>query len=111
MNNLYRIRKNSVFKKVYAKKKFYAEKYLVLYILKNNEQYNIVGYSVSKKVGNAVVRNRVKRLLKENYRKLASDIKPGHYLVFTARIGSGDAGYHDIESCMVNALKRARLFK
>ena len=111
MNNLYRIKRNSVFKKVYSKGKYFAEKYLVLYILRNDEQYSIVGYSVSKKVGNAVVRNRIKRLMKENFRKIFDDIKPGYYLVFTARVGSSDASYYDIEKCMINAIKRAKLFK
>lgn len=111
MEKPYKIKKSRIFKKVYTNGRYYAEKYLVLYILKNIEEHNMIGYSVSKKVGNSVVRNRIKRLMKENFRKVSIDIKPGYYIIFTARIGSKDATYHDIEKSMKNALKRAKLFK
>lgn len=110
MKKIYRIKKSRLFKKVYTNGRYFAEKYLVLYILKNNEEHNKVGYSVSKKVGNSVVRNRVKRLMRENFRKIYDEIKPGYYIVFTARAGSKDATYYDIENSMERALKRAKLF-
>ncbi len=111
MNNPYGIKKNKEFKKVYKKGRYFAEKYLVLYILANKEDYNKVGYSVSKKVGNAVRRNRIKRLMKENYRRIYHELKHGYYLVFTARVASKDASYHDIKNCMIKALNRAKLLK
>lgn len=106
-----RIKKNYLFKKVYTNGRYYAEKSLVLYILKNDDDINKVGYSVSKKIGNSVKRNRVKRLMKENFRKLSEDIKTGYFIVFTARVKSSEADYYDIEKEMINAIKRARLFK
>lgn len=106
-----RIKKNYIFKKVYTNGRYYAEKSLVLYILKNDDDINKVGYSVSKKIGNSVKRNRVKRLMKENFRKLSEDIKTGYFIVFTARVKSSEADYYDIEKEMINAIKRARLFK
>lgn len=111
MSNPDRIKKNFIFKKVYTKGRYFAEDYLVLYVLKNNELSNKVGYSVSKKVGNSVIRNRVKRLMKENFRQVCKDLKTGYYLVFTARIKSKDANYYDIKNSMKRALNRARLFK
>lgn len=111
MNNPYRIKKNWIFRQVYSKGRYFAEQYLVLYILKNNEQYNKIGFSVSKKIGNSVVRNRVKRLMRENFRKISNGVKPGYYIIFTARVGSKEANYYDIERCMKRAIKRAKLFK
>lgn len=111
MNSQDRIRKNRIFRKVYGKGRYFAEEYLVLYILRNDEPYNKIGYSVSKKVGNSVVRNRVKRLMKENFRKVCSELKKGYYIIFTARVKSKNANYYDIEKSMKSALKRARLIK
>jgi len=107
-----RIKKNYIFRKVYSKGRYYAESCLVLYVLKNDEDAtNKVGYSVSKKIGNSVKRNRVKRLLRENFRKISHEIKSGYFIVFSARPNSSEASYYDIEREMINAMKRARLFK
>ena len=111
MDKQSKIRKNRVFKRVYSRGKYYAEEYLVLYLLKNGDINNSVGYSVSKKVGNSVVRNRVKRLMKENYRRISEGLKTGYYIVFTARVKSKNADFYDIEKSMIRSLKRAKLFK
>jgi len=104
------LRKNYQFKKVYKEGRYYAEKYLVMYIIKNYTSDNIVGFSVSKKVGKSVIRSRVKRLMKENYRHVNEQIKNGYDIVFTARAGSDAATYYDFERCMISAMKRAKLF-
>ena len=72
---VYRVRKNSEFRIVYRRGKSFANDLLVLYIFKNkknvsnnNEIYNKIGISVSKKVGNSVVRHHLTRLVRESYR-------------------------------------------
>jgi len=82
-----------------------------MYIIMNNSASNRVGFSVSKKVGNSVVRNRVKRLMKEVYRHFRGNMKMGHDIVFTARAGSGAADYSKIEKNIVSILKKAKLQK
>lgn len=111
MATTYRLKKNYEFKKVYNEGKYYVEKYVVMYIIMNNSASNRVGFSVSKKVGNSVVRNRVKRLMKEVYRQNYDNIKKGYDMVFTARAGSGTSNYKLIEKNMISILSKAKLKK
>ena len=62
------IKKTREYQKVYKRGKSFANKYLVMYILKNERTENRLGISVSKKVGNSVVRHRLTRLIREGYR-------------------------------------------
>ena len=62
------LRSNRDFQKVFKSGRSYANKYLVMYVSKNQLSENRLGISVSKKVGNSVVRHRVKRFIKESYR-------------------------------------------
>jgi len=106
-----KLKKNYEFKKVYNEGRYYVEKYVVMYIVMNNSASNRVGFSVSKKVGNSVVRNRVKRLMKEIYRQYAMNMKLGYDLVFTARVGSGSVDYSNIEKNIKSIIKKAKLQK
>ena len=62
------LKKNKDFQNVYRNGKSYADKYLVMYVLENGLESNRIGISVSKKVGNSVVRHHLTRLLRESYR-------------------------------------------
>ncbi|KEH96687.1 ribonuclease P [Clostridium botulinum C/D str. BKT12695] len=106
-----RIRKNVEFRRVYRRGKSYSNSLLVLYIFKNNNiDTSRVGISVSKKVGNSVVRSRVKRLISESYRLNCNNLKEKYDLVFVARNKSKDKAYKEIESSVTNLLKRAGLY-
>jgi len=111
MSTLHKLKKNYEFKKVYNQGRYYVEKYVVMYIIKNDSVLNRIGFSASKKVGNSVVRNKVKRRMKEVYRQFGNNVKVGYDIVFTARAGSGSADYKMIEKNIVSILKKARLQK
>ena len=111
MDTLLKMKKNAEFKKVYTEGRYYVEKYVVMYIIKNSFDYNKVGYSVSKKIGKAVQRNLTKRRMREIYRTNADGIKKGFDIVFTARAGSAQAEFSDNQKCMESAMFRARLLK
>ncbi|PBH43664.1 ribonuclease P protein component [Clostridioides difficile] len=101
------LKKDSDFRKVYKHGKSFANKYLVIYILKNKSDYSRVGISVSKKVGKAITRNRVRRLIKEAYRlNIDEKIKPGYDIVFIARVSSKAATFKDIDKSIKNLVKR-----
>lgn len=106
-----KIRKNIEFLNVYRHGKSYANKYLVMYVLSNKLDENRFGITVSKKVGNSVVRHRVTRLIREAYRLNMDKIDKGYDIVFVARAGAYDKKYRDIESAMIHLLGLKRIVK
>ena len=94
--------KNRDFQVVYQKGKSYANKYLVMYLLKNDTEENRLGISVSKKVGNSVIRHRITRLIRESYRLQESNFQNGYDIVVIARAGAKDRTYHEIESALIH---------
>jgi len=94
MNHL-RLRKDSDFKNIYRKGKSLVKKILVFYFIKNDLGYTRVGYSISKKVGKAVTRNRIRRLIKENLKDIP-DLKDGYDIIFIGRIPSSESDYKEI---------------
>lgn len=91
------LKKNVDFQKVYKNGTSHANRYLVMYVLKNEQDRNRLGISVSKKVGNSVVRHRITRLVREVYRLYEENFCRGYDIVVIARNRAKDAGYHRIE--------------
>ena len=102
MNFSESLKKNSDFKNVYKNGKSYANKYLVMYVLENNLGKNRIGISVSKKVGNSVVRHRVTRLVRESYRLHENIFNSGLDIVIVARKGASTVRYTEIESALLH---------
>lgn len=102
MNFSESLKKNKDFQIVYKKGKSYANKYLVMYIYRNDTERNRVGISVSKKVGNSVVRHRITRLIRESYRLQEEKFQNGLDIVMIARAGAKDKTYREIESALVH---------
>ena len=96
------LKKNSDFQRVYHNGCYYANRLLVMYVMKNHTNENRIGISVSKKVGNSVVRHHVTRLIREGYRLQEDVFNSGLDIVIIARGVARDAGYHEIESAILH---------
>lgn len=79
------LKKNIDFKRVYSTGNSYATSFLVLYWLSNQKKYNRFGFSISKKIGNAVTRNKLRRRLKEIIRFNEKNMVNGYDFIFIAR--------------------------
>jgi ribonuclease P protein component len=104
------LKKNKDFQHVYKKGESFANKYLVMYVLKNDLQENRLGISISKKVGNSVQRHRLKRLIKENYRLSEENYQIGLDIVVVTRISSRDIGYHEVGSALEHLKKLHKIY-
>ena len=96
------LKKNKDFQNVYKHGISYANKYLVMYVLDNKTSQNRFGISVSKKVGNSIVRHRLTRLIRESYRLQEDRFKCGFDIVVIARIGAKGKSYKEIDSAMLH---------
>ncbi len=105
------LKKNNDFRTVYKSGRSYANKYLVMYVLENNRNMNRIGISVSKKVGNSVVRHRVTRLLRESYRLHENIFNDGLDIVVVARNNAASASYAEIESALLHLGKLHHILK
>ena len=103
------LKKNNEFQRVYRKGTSQANRYLVMYVLKNGHMENRLGISVSKKVGNSVVRHRVTRLIRESYRLNERSFRQGLDIVVVARPNAKDKSYQEIESALMHLAGRMKI--
>mgnify|MGYP003243545357 CR=1 FL=1 len=96
------LKKNQDFQKVYRNGTSYANRLLVMYVLKNQHMKNRLGISVSKKVGNSVVRHRLTRLIRESYRLNEAEFENSLDIVVVARPQAKDRTYQEIESALMH---------
>ena len=96
------LKKNRQFQSVYQSGKSYANKYLFMYVTENGTGGNRIGISVSKKVGNSVVRHRITRLVRESYRLQEEVFNSGLDIVIVARRNAASVGYAEIESALLH---------
>lgn len=105
------LKKNHQFQFVYKSGKSYANKYLVMYVKENGLGKNRIGISVSKKVGNSVVRHRVTRLVRESYRLHESIFNSGLDIVIVARPSAATVGFNEVESALLHLGKLHQIIK
>ena len=111
MQAVYRLRKNAHFEFVYKKGKSAACRSMILIFAKNRDHRLKVGFSVSKKLGNSVVRNRVKRRLREAFRPNLPLLLPGFDLIVIARDAARDAPFSSLADSLRYLLRKAGLFQ
>ena len=105
------LKKNKDFQLVYKCGKSYANKYLVMYIKENNTGKNRLGISVSKKVGNSIVRHRLTRLIRESYRLHENIFNSGLDIVVIARNTASNLEYNEVESALIHLSKLHGILK
>lgn len=105
------MKSNREYQVVYNRGKSYGNKALVMYILKNNKEYNRLGISVSKKVGNSIVRHRMARIIREIFRLNNDKILEGYDIIIIFRVTSVGMDYKKIEDAYIHLCKLHGLLK
>lgn len=110
MNFSHSLKFNHIFQRLY-RTSGHANSYLVLYARKNRTNTNRVGITVSKKLGHAVVRNRVRRRLREIYRLNESKFQPGWDIVVVVRSKSVNAEFQKLEASYLTLAQKAGILR
>lgn len=109
--NFETLKKNNDFRLVYNKKQSIANKLLIMYVMENGTDISRFGISVSKKVGNSIVRHRLTRLIRESIRLNNEKVVKGYDIVIVARVGLKDKNYFETKDAVLHLLKLHKLLK
>ena len=105
------LKKNWDFQLVYKNGTSYASRYLVMYVLKNQLNRNRIGISVSKKVGNSVVRHHLTRLIRESYRLNEEKFACGYDMIVIVRVSGKEQGFRSLESALLHLGKLHKILR
>ena len=105
------LKKNADFRFIYQNGRSYGNRYLVLYVYRTGTGHNRLGISVSKKVGNSVVRHRLTRLIRESYRLHETQFDDGLDLIVIARPGAKETSFFEIESALLHLADRQKILR
>lgn len=107
------LNKNTVFKRLYYRGRSVSHSAVVLYFMKNNRESDIIrlGITVSKKLGKAVKRNRIRRLLREAFRAHEANVVPGYNIVIVARFACLGKSYAELSRTIKLLLSKAKLLE
>lgn len=110
MKRCYSLKRNKEFRYVYRVGKSVGSRPMVLVYTKSRLAELKIGFSVSKKIGNSVARNRVKRRMKESFRLMIPSVKRGYHLIFIAREPVVQEDFAGIQKAMRHLLLKAELY-
>ncbi|MEG0829524.1 MAG: ribonuclease P protein component [Anaerovoracaceae bacterium] len=105
------LRRQKDFSTIYNKGKSIGERYVVVFYRRNNLSYNRISFLASKKIGNSVIRNRARRLMKESYRQIFHLFGVGYDIIFIGRKTIIDSKCADVKKSMEAAAKKAKIIK
>ncbi|WP_017725797.1 ribonuclease P protein component [Halalkalibacterium ligniniphilum] len=112
MKKEWRIKKNDEFSRVFNEGVSVANRQFVLYVLeKEGQEHFRIGLSVSKKLGNAVTRNRIKRLIRTVFQEEKEALLKGRDYVIIARKPAADLDYEQVKRSLLHVCKKARILK
>jgi ribonuclease P protein component len=112
MKKTFRIKKNDEFQEVFQKGISTANRQFVVYVLDKSEQSNFrMGLSVSKKIGNAVTRNRIKRLIRQIIHEFKDEIGNEKDFIIIARKPTADMNYEEFKSSLQHVCRLAKILK
>lgn len=109
MKKTLKLKKNYEFKRILTKGKYYSGKYLDVFVKENNNKsINYIGIAIGVKIAKAVKRNRIKRLIMENYRLMEKDLNTGYNIVFLwkKKVDISNATFFNIKNDMIEIFKR-----
>ncbi|MGM0887278.1 MAG: ribonuclease P protein component [Bacillota bacterium] len=109
MKKKLRIKKEDEFQLVFKKGESSANRQFVVYVLeKPGQDHFRIGLSVSKKIGNAVVRNQIKRYIRQAFLELKEDIQEGKDYIVIARKPAAEMDFFQVKSSLIHVLKRSK---
>jgi ribonuclease P protein component len=107
-----RVKKNAEFQEVFKKGTSIANRQFVVYRLQKEDQMSFrIGLSVSKKIGNAVVRNQIKRYIRQVFLELKDEVKNNFDYVIIARKPAADMDFHEVKKSLIHVLKKSKVLK
>ncbi len=105
------LKKKQDFQQVYKKGTSAANRYLVMVVLPNGSKENRLGISVSKKVGNSVVRHRITRLIRESYRLNEEKFIPGYDIIVSARPIANGIDFHTVQKGLLHLANKVKILE
>ena len=111
MKKNFRVKREKDFKAIFKEGTSFANRKFVIYRLENKQKHFRVGLSVSKRLGNAVTRNQIKRRIRHILQNAKGEISEGVDFVVIARNGVEALGYAEMEKNLLHALKLSKIYQ